>query len=55
MTERKTKYYEAIETADGFRARIYQYKDDGNRIEVIWLSSEEYTSDPVPFPRSRTT
>jgi hypothetical protein len=40
----KTRYYEAIPTANGYRARIYQYKDDGNQTEVVWLSTTEYST-----------
>ena len=41
----KTKYYEAMSVASGYRGRIYQYKDDQERTEVVWLSPETYPTE----------
>jgi hypothetical protein len=38
-------YYEAIQTANGFKGRLYKYKEDGNSTLVVWLSNEEYSTE----------
>lgn len=38
----KTRYAEAFRVAEDWKGRIYQYKDDGNHTEVVWLSPTAY-------------
>lgn len=42
MSQQKVKYYEAVESENGFRARIYTWEDDQRTMKLVWLSDREF-------------